>query len=38
MLHVDKMQTRTHISLNGLKDQNVFGTRKLLGQQEEQKP
>ena len=38
MLHVDKMQTRTHIPLNGLKDQNFFGTRKLLGQQKEQKP
>ena len=38
MLHVDEMQTRTLLPLTGLKDQNFFGTMKLLGHQKEQKP
>ena len=32
------MHIRTHLPLSGLKDQNFFGTIKLLGHQKEQKP
>ena len=38
MLHVDEMQIRSLLPLIGLKEQNFFGTMKLLGQQKEQKP